>query len=135
MADLTVVATAVAAVKVVEDFTLPTSVQVNAGQVVYLVAATGKAALADEDGLAPLNAPRGVAIRSGRFAGDAITFMKRGYLDLGAALDALDFGAKVYLSDTAGLLADADPGAAIVVGVVWPAFGNTAADRLLYVDL
>lgn len=135
MADLTITPANVALVKAVEEFVLPTAAQVNAGQPVYLVAASGKLNLADEDGSAPVNAPKGVAYRSGRFAGDAVSCVKKGWLDLGSALDSLDFGDKIYLSATAGKLADADPGNTVVVGEVWPAFGNTAADKLLYVDL
>lgn len=135
MADLTITAANVALVKAVEEFTLPTAAQVNAGQPVYLVAASGQVNLADEDAAAPANAPKGVAYRSGRFAGDAVSCVKKGWLDLGAALDSLNFGAKVYLSATAGKLADADPGNTVVVGEVWPAFGHTTADKLLYVNL
>lgn len=135
MADLTITAASVALVKAIEEFVLPTNEQVDAGEAVYLVAASGKLGLADGNGAAPLNEPEGIAYRSGRFSGDAVSCLKRGWLDLGSALDALDYGAPIYLSNTAGALADADPGNGVIIGEVWPAFGNTTADKLLYVNI
>lgn len=135
MADLTITAANVALIKAIEEFTLPTNEQVDAGEAVSLVAASGKLALADEDGAAPLNEPEGVAVRSGRFSGDAVTCVKVGWLDVGDALASMDYGDKVYLSDTAGKLADADPGNGIIIGEVWPAFGNATADKILYVNI
>jgi hypothetical protein len=90
---------------------------------------------ADEDGAAPLNEPEGIAIKAALQANDTITIVKKGLLDIGNVLTALAYGAPVYLSDTPGLLADSDPGEAIVIGEVWPSWGATTADKLLRVDL
>jgi hypothetical protein len=97
------------------------------------VAATGKAGKADANGAAPLNEVEGVAIKTAANANDTITFVIEGWLDVGDALDAMDYGAPVFLSNTAGLMADADPGAGIQIGEVWPAWGHTTADKILYV--
>ena len=133
MADLTI--TTCTPVKIIEQLTGPANSAVAVGNAVYLVAASGKFGLADENGAAPLNEPEGVSIKAALQQNDTITVVKKGYLDIGNVLTALNYGAPVYLSATAGLLADADPGNAVVIGEVWPAFGNTTADKLLRVDL
>lgn len=133
MTDLTI--TTCTPVKIIEQFTGPAHEAMEAGNAVYLVAASGKFGLADENGSAPVNEPEGVSIKTALQQNDTVTIVKKGYLDIGNVLTALAYGAPVYLSATAGKLADADPGNAIVIGEVWPAFGNTTADKLLRVDL
>lgn len=133
MADLTIVAADVSPVKIVSQWTGPAHEALNAGSPVYLVAATGKAGKADANAAAPANEVEGIAIKTAANANDTITYVIEGWVDLGDALSALDYGAPVWLSNTAGALADADPGAGVIVGEVWPAFGHTTADKLLYV--
>ena len=133
MSDITI--TSCTPVHVIEQFTGPAHEAVSAGNAVYLVAASGKFGLADENGSAPLNEPEGVAIKTALQQNDTITVVKKGYLDIGNGLTALNYGAPVYLSATAGALADADPGNAVLIGEVWPAFGSATADKLLRVDL
>jgi hypothetical protein len=134
-ANLTIVAAKVAAVKVIEQDTAPAYEAIDAGKVLYYVAASGKVGLADQDEAAPLNDPVGVSIKTANQAGISVTFVRKGLLDLGDALAGLDFGAMVYLSATAGAMYDSDPGNAIVVGTVVPGWGYTTADKLLRVDL
>jgi len=135
MADLSITATDVAPVKVIEQVTGPAAAAIDAGEAVYYVAADGTFNLADEDVAAPVNEPEGIAITTANQANITITVVKKGLLDLGDALDGMGYGATVYLSATAGKLADADPGNAVVIGEVVPAWGATTADKLLRVDL
>lgn len=135
MTAISVTATDVAAVKVIEKHTGPAGATIAAGDVVYLIAASGKFGLADEDDSAPVNEPEGIAITGG-VANETITIVKQGLVDLGDALDGLDYGAIVYLdATTPGDMNDADPGNTVVVGEVWPSWGATTADKLLRVDL
>jgi hypothetical protein len=133
MADLTI--TTCTPVRVIEQYTGPAAAATAVGDAVYLVAASGKLGLADENGSAPVNEPEGVAIKAALADGDTITIVKKGLLDIGNVLSAMNYGTPVYLSATAGLLADADPGNAVVIGEVWPSWGATTADKLLRVDL
>lgn len=135
MADLTITSTDVAAVKVIEQDTAPSHEAIDAGEALYYVAATGKVGLADGNGAAPLNDPKGIAIKTANAAGITVTFVKKGVIDLGDALAGLNFDDPVYLSHTPGALADADPGTTIIVGRVVPGWGYTTADKLLRIDL
>jgi hypothetical protein len=134
-ANLSITATDVAAVKIIEQDTAPAHEAIDAGEVLYYVAATGKVGLADQDEAAPLNDPVGIAIKTANQAGISVTFVRKGLLDLGDALAGLNFGAVVYLSATAGKIYDSDPGNAIVIGTVVPGWGYATADKLLRVDL
>lgn len=132
MTDLTI--TAVSPVKVVKQYTGPAHEAVAVGNAGYLVAATGKLGKADANGSAPVNEPEGVFIKAALQQNDSVTVVMEGWLDVGNALSALDYGAPVFLSRTAGGLADADEGDGILIGEVWPAWGNTTADKVLYVN-
>jgi len=135
MADLSVTASDVAIVESLEQFTVPAHEALFAGNAVYLVAASGKVGLADENGLAPVNEPEGITLRTAIAANDTVTVVKKGIIDLGDALGGLDYGAIVYLSATPGQLADADAGNTVVIGEVVPLWGHTTADKALRVDL
>jgi hypothetical protein len=77
---------------------------------------------------------QGIATVKSTRIGQAITVVREGLLDVGDALDALAFGAPVYLSDADGTLADAAGTVPTVVGRVVPGWGNGAtADKLLKV--
>ena len=134
MTDLAITASAVAIVKEIESVTLPASEAITAGQACRLVVATGLAGLGNGTTKAEARII-GVAVRSSRFANEALTILKRGYLDLGAALDGVALDAIIYLSDTDGTLADTPGTIALPIGRVVPSFGQTAFDRLLYVDI
>lgn len=109
---------------------------ITAGAPVYIVAATGKVAPSDGNGAGVIATCFGIATRTVA-AGEAVTVVRRGLLD-GYDLSALNFGVKVYVSDTVGLLADAAGTTSIVVGIVVPANGQavgSTADKLLLVEL
>ena len=135
MADLTITAAEVAPVRVLEQSTGPAHEAIDAGEAVYLVAATGKYALADENAAWPADRLNGIAISSANQANITITVVKKGIIDLGDALDAMDYGDPVYLSATAGKLSDVSVGDGRIVGQVVPGWGATTADKLLSVDL
>lgn len=132
MGDLNAVTAAdVAAVSVIEQFTAPAAAAIAAGCAVGIDAA-GKVVKADAD-TGPINT-KGISITSAGVAGQAITVVRQGVLDVGDVLDALAFGASVYSSGTAGLLADAAVGGLAAIGEVVPGWGYTTADKLLRVD-
>jgi predicted RecA/RadA family phage recombinase len=133
MTDLTIVAADVAPVRVIEQHTLPAAAAITVGAVVYIDSA-GKFALADGSSAGPA-AAYGIAMEKATEANEAITAVRKGIVDLGDALDALAFGASVYLSDTnTGILGDVAGTVSKVVGTVIPGWGATAADKLLRVD-
>lgn len=84
------------------------------------------------------NAVFGIAGRAAERIGRTVTVIEDGILDVGDALDALAFGALVYLSDTDGTLADAAGTTTVVMGKVVPgwsvaSYSGNAADKLLRV--
>lgn len=131
--NLSITAADVAVVESIEQVTGPAGEEIDAGEVVYLDSSSGKFKLADQ-GEADQNDVEGVAIITANAANITITVLRKGLLDVGDALSGLDYGALVYLSDTAGKIYDEDPGNAIVVGQVVPAWGYSTADKLLRVD-
>lgn len=136
MADLAVTAADVAAVRVIEQITAPAAEAIDAGEVVRYDTATGRLALGNGTTAAEARVV-GVAINSASQAGDTITAITQGIVDLGDALDALDYDAPVYASDTDGTLGGAagDATVDVIVGRVIPGWGHTTADKLLRVAL
>jgi len=112
-----------------EVFTMITGVAVNAGEVVYVVTSTGQLALADGSA-AGTAMGAGIALNSAQI-GDPVAVLKRGKV-AGFTL-AGDWWSKVYISDTAGSLADAAGTKGGVVGLVVPSSDPTPAKQL-YVD-
>lgn len=107
---------------------------------------TGEALRFDSDGNGtPGNATNttenvvtGIATRNAERIGRTVTILEDGIADVGDALDALAFGALVFLSDTDGLLADAAGTTTVVMGKVipgWsvPSYSGASADKLLRV--
>lgn len=133
-ANLSITAGDVAAIEVIEQFTGPVNEAIDAGEVGVLHSTAGKIALADQDSDSAEDLV-GVAIKSANAQNVTTTFVRKGILDLGDALDSLDYGAIVYLSATAGKIYDSDPGNSIVIGTVEPAWGHTTADKVLRLDL
>jgi hypothetical protein len=128
-----VTANLVAAVRKIEEITVPAAEAIVAGQVCRLDVSTGKATLAKATDAAESRA-RGIALNSAA-AGLPVTLLVKGIVDVGNVLGGLDYDADVYLSDTDGLLRDATGTVAKIVGTVTPGFGNTTADKLLRIDL
>lgn len=133
MADLSITATAVKPVLVLEQFTGPAAEDISAGQYVRYNTTSGKVELGN--GTAAAEAREGgIALETVK-AGQTVTAVRQGIIDVGNALSALGFDANVYLSDTDGTLADAKGTVERIVGQVVPAWAATSADKLLRVDL
>lgn len=133
MADLAAVTpTDVRVVKVIDLVSGPAGEAINAGQLVGYNAATGLWVKADAD--APIVC-KGIAITTANAANIAIDVLKIGIVDVGSVLDGLNYGASIYPSGTAGLMADAAVGGQPAIGDVVPSFGTTTPDKLLRVKL
>ena len=78
---------------------------------------------------------KGMALNTATQAGDTVTAIQKGVVNVGDALDSLTYDDIVYLSDTDGTLADAAGTVSLVFGKVVPAWGATTADKLLDIDL
>jgi hypothetical protein len=135
MADLTITAGDVALVKAFETLTGPTAEAIDAGEIVRIDTSTGKFTLANASSAAEGRIV-GVAVNSGA-AGETITVLKRGFLDVGDTLASETIDEMLFASNTDGKIDDG-AGAPTVdynVGRVWPAWGATTADLLLFVDV
>jgi hypothetical protein len=130
MADLAVVAAEVGLVDPIKALTdnMIAAATITAGQIVYRDA-NGRADLADASAAGTAGA-RGVALESVA-AGEALTICQRGELEGFTIAQAYD--APIFLSDTAGALADAAGTVSVAVGNVC---NSTDKDltKLLYVD-
>lgn len=133
MADLTI--TECTPVVVWEQLSGLANAEIDAGEAVYIVAASGKFDLADEDGTAPADDPIGVSITDASAANERMTVVMRGILDVGDALDGMDYGDPVYLAADPGELADDGGANNVLVGEVVPGWGATTADKLLRLEL
>lgn len=114
---------------------IPTGVAVTEGQALILDPTTRKLILADASA-APTARVYGIALTT-QPANFGITVVRFGILD-GYDLDGLDIDDVVFLSDTAGALADAAGTVSVPVGRVIPATATllgTAYDKLLEVEL
>lgn len=114
MADLTVTAAQVAPV-FPDDARIRSyiaAVAITAGQAVYRTSA-GKADLADANGSGTLQF-RGIALESVA-AGQPVSVIEDGEV-YGFTLSGVAYDGKVYVSNTAGALADAAGGSTIVAG-------------------
>lgn len=134
MADLTITKADVGVAKSVEQYTAPASEAIDAGEAV-IFNASGEFALARAT-TATLGKVVGIAANSVN-AGEALTVIKRGIIDLGSALSGVAMTTTITLSDTLGKLDNGagSPTADYNVGIVGPAWGTTSVDKLLYVDI
>jgi len=131
MADLAAVTAIVAVIESIEQETLPAAAAITAGQVMGYDA-DGKWVLADSDAVV---LPQAIACNDGAI-GMPVTGIKRGTIHVGHILGGLAYGALVYCSDTAGLLADAATGGLAAIAKVVPLHDNTSqADKILRVML
>jgi len=114
-----------------EIMDLITSVTVEAGQAVA-IGSDGQLDLAD--GSTGLNAAatRGIALKAG-VAGQVVPVLKRGGLE-GFAVSALNGDVPVYVSATAGELADAAAAVPFQVGVVM-VLPDGNATKIIYIDI
>ena len=133
-ADLVIVAADVAPVEVIEMFTGPAKEVILKGQYVRYNVTDGK--IEKGKGTETAEARKGgIAILGANAAGITITAVRRGIIDIGDAMSALDFDADVFLSDTDGTLADTAGSVTLIVGTVVPAWNATTADKLLRIAL
>lgn len=121
-----------------EQHTLIASVDIDAGEVVRIIQSStgaGKWAKADGTDYEKANA-YGVAIES-VLAGSPLTAVRRGLVD-GYDLSNLNYNVNLYLSDTAGALADAPGTIEKRIGFVVPVTTNSTGadfDKVLMVDV
>lgn len=113
-----------------EVYSYITGVAVTAGEAVY-EATTGKLALADANGSAVTYQFRGIALQT-RAAGQAVPVLKRGML-YGMGADALNGGAALYLSDTAGDIATTAGSTTVIVGCV-TSLADADLTKVVYID-
>jgi hypothetical protein len=139
MANLTITASVVRPVVVIDQLTGPVNTAVSIGQVVKINTTTGyfEPALATT---APNARACGVvtSIMNGGTAAAAnqtVTVVRKGLVDIGSAMTAVAFNADIFLSDTSGTLADTAGTSSKVIGTVVPGFSATSADKLLRIDL
>jgi hypothetical protein len=97
---------------------------------------TGKAMLGKATDATEVGTLRGIALSNQKQVGDSVTLLRHGLIDLGNALDAMDYGALIYLSDTDGTLADAaGTVTTAIVGYVWPVFEHDGTvKKLAYIN-
>ncbi|MBK7918401.1 MAG: hypothetical protein IPJ94_19520 [Chloroflexi bacterium] len=102
MTDLVIDYTLVREIEVIEQFTGPADETVDPGHYARLAPATGKLTKGNASSAGEVGAGEGICITC---QVNTITILKKGILWLGdGVLDALNFGATVYLSNTDGTL-------------------------------
>jgi hypothetical protein len=131
---LTITASDVSIVEVIEKSTGPTDEAVNAGQAARLSTTTGKFTKANGTTAAEARV-LGIAVTTATVANEAITVVRKGILNVGDALDALAYDQDVYLDNTDGALGTVAGSVSTKIGRVVPLFGYTTADKGLLVDL
>lgn len=130
MANLVIDPLKVRPVKIIEEHPLACEVAVTAGQLGKFSTTTGLVNLALGT-TAPNAASIGMAMAGTAEYPTGVTFVRRGLVDVGDALNALAYGASVFLSDTPGTLADTAGTVSTIVGTVFPGLQSTTPDKLL----
>ena len=131
MADITVTAAKVGAIfpDKAEINDMIAAATITAGQAVYQDT-NGKANLADANGSGTLQF-RGIALNGGG-AGQAISVLTRGHV-YGFTVSSLNADVRLYLSNTAGALADAAGATTVICGRV-VALTDGSLTKVVYVD-
>lgn len=119
MADLTITAADVRAVEWVQDSrTRVAGAAVDAGAPVYLDT-SGKVQEAQADGTAAERLVIGIAVTTAAAANLPVSVAGPGALvDLGDSMSGVAYGATLFLSNTAGAIADAAGSVSVVLGTV-----------------
>jgi len=127
MAALVIAAADVAIVKSYDDSTLPEGETLAVGEYARL---DSNAQFVKGNATTPteLGNRRGLVAEK---LGTAVKVVHDGLLELGDALDALAYGALVYVSDTDGALDTAAGTESLIAGVVVPGLAETTAEKLL----
>lgn len=105
-------------------------VTITAGQAVYIIIASGKLGLADEDASAEASFVWGIALNGGA-AGSAIDVLRRGHV-YGFTVASIAYGLECSLSATAGALLDTGATTNIVARVV--PLSDASLTKVLFVD-
>jgi hypothetical protein len=136
MADLTINPAQVRTAETWQQLTGPTDEVITKGQMVRVSATTGKFTKANGTTAAEGRAI-GISIQDAKNAGDTITVIKKGIVDLGAALDAVAYDTTLKLSNTDGAIDDGagSPTTTVNIGKVIAGWAVDPADKLLLVEL
>lgn len=92
---------------------------------------SGLAVKADADGSAPLPQARGIALNAAG-TGQAVSILKRGVC-AGFSVSGLAYGAKLYMSGTAGVVSDASVSSLGPIGQVVP-LPDSSATKVAYFE-
>lgn len=125
MTNLTITASDVSPVEILQQFTGPAMVAISAGQWVY-EGANGKISKATTTAYGERH---GMALNTA-VANDAVTVCEDGTVDIGNALTSADIGTAVKISTDAGRIEDS-AGSGQKIGVVTGSYGATTVDKLL----
>jgi hypothetical protein len=80
--------------------------------------------------------PKGIALTTAGAANLPVAVLRDGIVDVGNILSGLAYGALLYASDTAGVIADGSVNSLAAIGDVTPSFGGGAtADKLLRIKM
>lgn len=137
MANLTIDATKVRLVKGADTalHTGPVGETGTGGEYYRLNTSTGKLENGNGTTTTELGNIAGIlldSVATANLTGTIALLGSKAILDLGDALDALAYGAPVYIGDTDATLSDTAGTVSRVVGYVIPAWNSTTADKLLY---
>lgn len=133
MAVVTVTAARVRPVAIIHEETKPAAVTITRGQIVTQDA-NGKWVLALATTIANAGTIRGIALKD-VIAGQSLTVLRMGLIDIGDGMTALAFNATLFLSDTSGAIDTAAGTGSYILGYVDSAWAATAADKLMFVNL
>jgi hypothetical protein len=114
-----------------EVYSFTAGVAITRGQAVYFNTTTGKLALADASAAGTAQF-RGIALQTAQI-GQPVDVIMRGFVS-GFDLSGLDYDALVYVSDTAGALADAVGTVTAPAGRVLPFNDAGTLTKGLFVD-
>lgn len=134
MADLSITAAKVAAVKIIEQMTGPidSGETLPPGTAVRLSTTTGCFTGANGSSAGEARCCGVVLSNDGA---KTVTVVRKGIINVGDALGDLTYDDDVFLSDTDKTLADAQGTVSLIVGTVVPGLGSTTPDKLLRLDL
>ena len=130
MADIALTAAQIAAVypDKAEIVDMIAAAAITAGQAVY-IDSNGKANLADANGSGTIQF-RGIALNAAG-AGQAVSVLKQGHV-YGFTISGLAYDAILYLSNTAGALADSAGGTSVICGRV-TAMPDNSLTKVAYI--
>lgn len=111
-----------------ESETLPAGAVITKGDVVRMHATNGKWVLAKATTAALAGFPY-IAYSDANIINREVTAMRRGKMYMDTALDALNFGAPVYLSDTDGAMDSAAGTVSVLLGHVIPIWNGSGTIR------